>query len=79
MNTQCLRSLQFEGPLWQSGLRHIAGLDEAVLPRPFRALGPNEPADRVIPPVSHIVYESTAGHYHEHLGWLQSYEFGARD
>lgn len=29
MNTQCLPSLQFEGPLWQSGLRHIAGLDEA--------------------------------------------------
>ena len=54
-------------------LAHIAGLDEAVLPLPFRALGPDEPADRVIPPVSHIVYESTAGHYREHLEWLRSY------
>ena len=32
----------------------VAGLDEAALPLPFRALGPNEPADRVIPPVSHL-------------------------
>jgi len=54
-------------------LAHIAGLDEAVLPLPFRALGPDEPVDRVIPPVSHIVYESTAGHYREHLEWLWSY------
>ena len=54
-------------------LAHIAGLDEAVLPLPFRALGPDEPVDRVIPPVSHIVYESTAGHYREHLEWLRSY------
>ena len=60
-------------------LAHIAGLDESVLPLPFRALGPDEPADRVIPPVSHIVYESTAGHYREHLGWLRSYAFGAGD
>ncbi len=51
----------------------VAGWDEAALLLPFRALGPDEPADRVIPPVSHIVYESTAGHYGEHLGWLRSY------
>ena len=51
----------------------LAGLDGAVLSLPFRALGPDEPADRVIPPVSHIVYESTAGHYEEHLGWLRWY------
>ncbi len=51
----------------------LAGLDGAVLSLPFRALGPDEPADRVIPPVSHIVYESTAGHYEEHLGWLRGY------
>ncbi len=54
---------------------HVAGLDEATLSLPFRALGPNEPADRVIPPVSHIVYESTVEHYREHLGWLGSYRF----
>lgn len=60
-------------------VNQIAGLDEAALPLPFRALAPDEPADRVIPPVSHIVYESTAGHYREHLEWLRSYEFGARD
>ncbi len=29
MNKQCLPSLQFEEPLWQSGLLHVAGLDEA--------------------------------------------------
>ena len=57
----------------------VAGLDEAALPLPFRALGPNEPADRVIPPVSHILYESTVEHYREHLGWLGSYEFVARE
>lgn len=57
-------------------LAHLAELDEAALPLPFRALGPDEPPDRVIPPVSHIVYESTAGHYQEHLGWLRSYAFG---
>ena len=56
-------------------LAHLAGLDEVALSLPFRTLGPNEPADRVIPAVSHIVYESTAGHYHEHLGWLRSYTF----
>ncbi len=54
---------------------YLGGLDEAALPLPFRALGPDEPADRVIPPVAHIVYESTAGHYREHLGWLRSYSF----
>ena len=53
----------------------VAGWDEAALPLPFRALGPDEPPDRVIPPVAHIVYESTAGHYQEHLGWLGSYTF----
>ncbi len=53
----------------------VAGLDDAVLSQPFRALGPDEPADRVIPPASHIIYESTAEHYREHLGWLRSYEF----
>ena len=52
----------------------VAGLDEAALPLPFRALGPNEPADRVIPPVSHILYESTVEHYREHSGWLGSYD-----
>jgi uncharacterized protein (TIGR03083 family) len=51
----------------------VAGLEEAALPLPFRALGPDEPPDRVIPLVSHIVYESTAGHYREHLEWLRSY------
>lgn len=54
----------------------VAGMDDAALPQPFRALGPDEPPDRVIPPASHIIYESTAEHYREHLGWLQSYEFG---
>jgi uncharacterized protein (TIGR03083 family) len=53
----------------------VAELDESALPLPFRALGPDEPPDRVIPPVSHIVYESTAGHYEEHLGWLRGYGF----
>ncbi len=54
---------------------HVAGLDEAALSLPFRTLGPNEPADRVIPPVSHIVFESTVEHYREHLGWFGSYRF----
>ena len=53
----------------------IRDRDEAALSLPFRTLGPNEPADRVIPPVSHIIYESTAEHYREHLGWLRSYGF----
>ncbi|MCA9866631.1 MAG: maleylpyruvate isomerase N-terminal domain-containing protein [Anaerolineae bacterium] len=53
----------------------VAGLDDAVLSQPFRALAPDEPADRVIPPASHIIYESTAEHYREHLGWLRSYAF----
>lgn len=57
----------------------IAGLDEAALPLPFRALGPDEPPDRVIPPASHIIYESSAGHYREHLEWLRGYKFGAAD
>lgn len=57
----------------------IAGLDEAALPLPFRALGPDEPPDRVIPPASHIIYESSAGHYREHLEWLRGYKFGATD
>ena len=54
----------------------VVAMDAAALPLPFRALGPDEPPDRVIPPASHIIYESTAGHYIEHLGWLRSYEFG---
>ena len=29
MSNQCLPSLQFESPLWKSGLLHVAGLDEA--------------------------------------------------
>ena len=58
---------------------HVAGLEDAVLPLPFRALGRNEPADRVIPPVSHIVFESTANHYREHLEWLRSYRVDEDD
>ena len=55
----------------------VGGLDKAVLLLPYRSLGPNEAPDLVIPPASHIIYESTAGHYREHLAWLRAYEFDA--
>lgn len=48
----------------------VAALSDEELARPFRPLRADEPPDRVIPPTRHVVYETTADHYEEHLEWF---------
>lgn len=55
----------------------VAAMSDEELAGPFRPLRADEPPDRVIPPALHVVYETTADHYSDHLAWFQALAAGA--
>lgn len=48
-------------------------LDDELLSRPYRYWLPDEPGDGDGPPAARIVYNNSADHYREHLGWISNF------
>ncbi len=45
-------------------------LDDGGLAAPYRPRTVDDPPERIIPPVSSVLYGTTAEHYAEHTGWF---------
>lgn len=57
-------------------LDYILPMTDEQLAGPFRQKRPDEPADRVIAPLSARLWSVTAEHYDEHRGWLEALTAG---
>jgi hypothetical protein len=47
-------------------------MDDRALATPYRPRTTDDDPARTIPPVSNVLYGTTAEHYAEHLGWLRT-------
>jgi hypothetical protein len=47
-------------------------MDDPALAAPYRPRTADDDPARTIPPVSNVLYGTTAEHYAEHLGWLRA-------
>lgn len=47
-------------------------LTDTDLERSYRNYLPNEPGEGNGPPAMKVIYDNTAGHYHEHIDWIKA-------
>jgi hypothetical protein len=53
-------------------LAALALLTDADLQKPYRHYLPDEPGEGDGPPAMNVVYGNSAGHFQEHLAWIEA-------